>query len=312
MNGLEPPESSGAKPLGETAYHKMISHLGESFSRSGDDLKDFEGYSLFKDISDVKRRYESMSLVGSGGMKRIYKASDRLTGRDVAFAIMRNISGKELVEQFVHEARLTARLEHPNIMPIYDIGIDEGGEPFFTMKFIRGESLGKILRRLREGDAKAKARYPLETLLDIFMKVCDAVSYAHSNGVLHLDLKPDNVQVGGFGEALVCDWGLSRYREAIVKPGPDGSLPGSGITLLGSIHGSPGYMSPEQITRKRKDLDFSSDIYSLGCILYEILSYCPPIEQGPLKDVLKATVEGSILHIGFACGEDGASRELPR
>ena len=119
-------------------------------------------------------------------MKKIYNTLDRMTDRPVAMAVMHRLKKPEVIEQFLKEARLTASLEHPNIMPIYDVGLDELGEPFFTMKLIKGENLGSIIKKLREGHEAFTDKFDLNHLLNIFIKICDAVSYAHSKTVLHL------------------------------------------------------------------------------------------------------------------------------
>lgn len=279
----------------ELEYNEMVTHLGDYFSSLGVVNESNQQFSLFKDISEVNKRYEDPVLIGQGGMKSIYRVKDRMTDREVALAIVRNLRGKNLIEQFIKEARLTANLEHPNIMPIYDIGIDEIGEPFFTMKLIRGESLRNIIKNLREGNSEYRKRYSLESLLEIFMKVCDAVGYAHTNAVLHLDLKPDNIQIGSFGEVLVSDWGLSRYRQSPVDV--DNSLEEGDRsevqTYLGSdIHGTPGYMSPEQIMKTRDELTCASDIYSLGAILYEMITFSLPVTGETPKEMMDNTVNG--------------------
>lgn len=280
----------------ESAYQRTVTRLGEALPQSHGAFKESRGCSLYKNIHEVKNRYENPVLIGSGGMKRIYRVLDRMTDREVALAVIHNLGGEQQVEQFILEARVTARLEHPNIMPIYDIGIDEAGEPFFTMKLIRGESLAKIIQRLSSGDKECLARYPLDILLEIFIKVCDAVAYAHNSGLLHLDLKPDNIQVDRFGQVIVCDWGLSRYKKPLAaeRKGIEIESGNKKVTLSGEFTGSPGYMSPEQVLKPLSELANSSDIYSLGCILYEILTLKMPIEHGPLKTMLQQTVAGDI------------------
>ncbi|MCM8526393.1 MAG: protein kinase, partial [Lentisphaeraceae bacterium] len=224
-------------------------------------------------LDSVEQRYSRGILLAKGGMKEIYRVDDHMTARPVAKAVMKNLKSRKAIEQFIQEARITARLEHPNIMPVYDIGIDDKGQAFFTMKLIEGDNLGVILKKLKNEDDVYKKQYPLPKLLEIFTKVCDAVAYAHSKGVLHLDLKPDNIQVGGFGEVLVCDWGLARFNPEVMEEDeePIKYLEGQ-LTLHGQVFGSPGFMSPEQVTKDRQELDHYSDIYSLGCLLYSILT----------------------------------------
>ena len=285
----------GSHEIKSENYHRMVTRLGEVFTESGEDTDKIGGYSLFKDLEDVKERYQNPLLIGEGGMKRIYQVFDRMTDREVALAIIHNLAGVQLIEQFIVEARITARLEHPNIMPIYDFGLDEKGEPFFTMKLIRGENLGKIISRLKSGDRDYGKKYPLEALLEIFVKICDAVAYAHHNGVLHLDLKPDNVQVGNFGEVLVCDWGISRYHETVQSEVESAQSVKGILTVHGKVNGSPGYMSPEQIMIPRNKLTVSSDIYSLGAILYEILTHELPIRITSAKEMMEDTISHRII-----------------
>lgn len=295
MPDISPFEERGSHA--ESGYQRIMTRLVDVLSRSGEGFKGISDCSLYKDLADVQKRYENPVLIAQGGMKRIYRVLDKMTDREVALAVIHSISGEQLVEQFILEARITARLEHPNIMPIYDIGLDESGEPFFTMKLVRGKSLGTILHSLNEGDKEFQRQYHLDILLDIFIKVCDAVAYAHNSGLLHLDIKPDNIQIDSFGQVLVCDWGLSRYRSPLASEDKHIEIAygKKNITLSDNISGTPGYMSPEQVLKPLTELNEASDIYSLGCILYEILTYKMPIEKDALKTMLERTVSGDII-----------------
>ncbi|MCM8541779.1 MAG: protein kinase [Lentisphaeraceae bacterium] len=254
-------------------YDRMVDNLGDFIAKAREEEEKAEE-SLYMDLDSVEQRYSRGVLLAKGGMKEIYRVDDYMTARPVAKAVMKNLKSRKAVEQFIQEARITARLEHPNIMPVYDIGIDDKGQAFFTMKLIDGDNLGVILKKLKNNDEAYLKQYRLPKLLEIFTKTCDAVAYAHSKGVLHLDLKPDNIQVGGFGEVLVCDWGLARFNPDVMdeEEEPIKYLEGQ-LTLHGQVFGSPGFMSPEQVTKDREDLDHYSDIYSLGCLLYAILTY---------------------------------------
>ena len=154
-----------------------------------------------------ERRYSAVRKLNEGGMKAIWEVDDHRTARKVAMALIQEakIASKEDIDAFLYEARLTSNLQHPNIIPIYDIALDEDGNPYFTMKALKGETLGEILKKLREGDADYQRRYTRTHLLSIFLKVCNAISYAHSKGVIHLDLKPSNVIVGDFGDVVICE-----------------------------------------------------------------------------------------------------------
>ena len=183
------------------------------------------------------------------------------------------------IGRFVREARITAALEHPNIVPIYDIGLDGAGKPYFTMKLLGGETLQSILQRVHASYGDYRSHYPLNSLLRIFQGVCDAISFAHARGVIHLDLKPANIQVGDFGEVLVLDWGLARVfeRDPILHPNRI-AMERSLIEppVEGTVSGTPGFMSPEQVVAKAKNtsLDERTDIFALGAILAVLILNC--------------------------------------
>ena len=155
-------------------------------------------------------RYKFIRSIGFGGMKGVLLVHDRDTGRDVAMAIMPDFRDRPVsdLNRFVREARITARLEHPNIVPVYDIGIDLSGSPFFTMKYLRGATLAVVLKRLRSKDAATMENFSQTRLLQLFVRICNAVAFAHSMDVCHFDLKPGNIHCGDFGEVQVIDWGL--------------------------------------------------------------------------------------------------------
>ena len=286
----------------ENAFEQMLPDLGSYLDSQQDHLESIpetSSHSLYKEVEELLERYQNPVCIGTGGMKKIFNVTDRMTDRPVAMAVMHKIKKPEIIEQFLKEARLTASLEHPNIMPIYDVGLDEVGEPFFTMKLIKGETLGHYLKGLSP-DAELQ-KYELNNLLNIFVKICDAVSYAHSKEILHLDLKPDNIQIGDFGEVLVCDWGLARYNESSDLNLDIEEQDQSGLTHYGSSLGTPGYMGPEQVTQSRDKLTRASDIYSLGAILYSILTHFAPIEGDDPKAIMEDTVRGKISPPSLRC-----------
>src|SRR5882757_4028924 len=178
------------------------------------------------------RKYKVITTINRGGMGVILQARDLRIRRTVAMKVMKTSSqfSRENVLRFIDEAQLTGQLEHPNIVPVYELGIDEQGETFYSMKFVKGITLDDVLRGIRNGNQRMIDKYPLGTLLTIFQKVCDGVAYAHSKGVVHRDLKPENIMIGSFGEVLVMDWGLAKNitggrREA--RPDPQESAPAS-------------------------------------------------------------------------------------
>ena len=158
------------------------------------------------------RKYELGNVVALGGMGVVHRAQDLHVRRAVAIKTMSETTkvtpAKRL--RFVEEAQVTGQLEHPNIVPVYDLGIDEAGKPFYAMKYVRGITLRTVLNDLLNLKSDAITQFPLGRLLTVFQKACDAVAFAHSKGVIHRDLKPDNIMIGDFGEVLVMDWGLSK------------------------------------------------------------------------------------------------------
>ncbi|MCM8526230.1 MAG: serine/threonine protein kinase [Lentisphaeraceae bacterium] len=254
---------------------------------------------FLNELNDIKERYEIGEEIGRGGMKRIEKALDHFTNRTVAFASIKSIENSEDIENFLREARLTASLQHQNIVPVYDLGLDQSKKPYFTMKLIEGENLNDIIKRIREGNRGYQNKYKLRTLIDIFLKVCDAVSYAHSHNIVHLDLKPHNIQVSDHGEVLLCDWGLARRLEE--KPTVNfsysqlKSLDDRESTLDTFIKGTPGYMSPEQASGHWNETSKKTDIFSLGAILYTILTLEIPFENSSVESMIDDTVNGNII-----------------
>lgn len=227
---------------------------------------------ILAEINQHKDRYTRLREVAQGGVKCIYLVDDHVTGRNLAMAIRKQHTGNPSKDEvFLREARITSALQHPNIIPIYDMGIQADGCAFFTMKYIQGQSLKTLLSMVQNGSTQNGAT--LSARLDIFVKVCEAVAYAHHNGVLHLDLKPANIQVSDYGEVLLCDWGLAEITDAqchnprLERYSFDKEEQRS--LKSGQIKGTPGYMAPEQLQRGGKK-DQRTDIFALGSILFEI------------------------------------------
>jgi hypothetical protein len=213
-------------------------------------------------------RYERHATLGEGGMGVIHLVSDRRIGREVAMKTMRPERAlyASFVDRFVREACVQGQLEHPAIVPVYDLGVDALHAPFFTMKRVHGATFAEIITRLRDGDAEALGRYGRRKLLTAFASVCQAIDFAHTRGVIHRDLKPSNVMMGDFGEVYVLDWGVAKITTG-AEIEPHGSMtPPAGTethTLAGVAMGTPGYMSPEQLVAAR-DVDGRTDVYALG------------------------------------------------
>jgi hypothetical protein len=234
-------------------------------------------------------RYEARGLLGVGAMGEVHLCRDGWIGRDVAVKTApRDAAARETRERFLREARIQGQLEHPSIVPVYDMGIDADGDEFFAMKRVSGRTLTDVIEDLAVGDSPAlSSEFSRVRLLGIFRQVCLAIEYAHSRGVVHRDLKPANLMVGQFGEVYVLDWGLARVRGVAGESfGPIDAVPGG--TLAGQTLGTPGYMAPEQIA-SADSADERADVYALGAILFEILTLTP-LNPGLTHDArLRAT-----------------------
>lgn len=252
------------------------------------------------------RKYKVITTINRGGMGVILQARDLRIRRTVAMKVMKTSSqfSRENVLRFIDEAQLTGQLEHPNIVPVYELGIDEQGETFYSMKFVKGITLDDVIRGIRNGNQRMIDKYPLGTLLTIFQKVCDGVAYAHSKGVVHRDLKPENIMIGSFGEVLVMDWGLAKNitgGRRDVRPETEEPEVSRKIddlrgfeTMNGLIVGTPPYISPEQARGELDKVDARSDIWVLGAILYTTLTLRPPVEGDSVHEVVEKIVNSRI------------------
>jgi tetratricopeptide (TPR) repeat protein len=227
------------------------------------------------------QRYAIRRFHAKGGLGEVWLAEDAEVGRPVALKRLRE--GREhYKDRFLVEAQITGQLEHPGIVPVHDLGVDEAGRPFYVMSFIHGQTLREALQDYHTNTASGEAReVQFARLLDIFVKVCHAVAYAHHRGVVHRDLKPENIMLGPFGEALVLDWGMAKVCSQV--EGVSGAAPvqptyssGSVETQDGMVLGSPAYMSPEAAEGRAAEADERTDVYLLGATLYHILTGLPP------------------------------------
>ena len=255
-----------------------------------DKLEEEVSFPISEELQNSKERYTKPEKIGEGGMKKILSCSDNVTSRKVAKATLHQSDDPELAELFFKEARLTAHLEHPNIMPLYDLGYDESGDPFFTMKLTDGQTLKEFIEVTKDS-----GKVNFRATVEIFSKICNAISYAHSRNIVHLDLKPDNIYLGQFGEVLVCDWGLAKYIGDDEVNLSDFAEFSNEASQHGLIKGTPGYMAPEQIDNSIGPRETLSDIYALGGILYSLLCSEEPIANGEIKEVCERTLKGQIL-----------------
>jgi WD40 repeat protein len=241
-------------------------------------------------------QYEITKEIGQGGMGRVILAKDQRLSRSVAIKELLPV-GREAIPRFIREAQVTARLQHPSILPIYELGRWPNGKPFYAMKLIQGKSLGDTLLEAQTMEARL-------TLLPRVLDACEAMAYAHEQGVIHRDLKPDNIMLGPFGETIIIDWGLAKEQnsqESVTssqdKQSPEGSPlprprmnPGENnnpkLTVAGNIIGTPAYMPLEQA--HGQPLDARADVYSLGSILYEVLAGQTPYEGKTTEEILLA------------------------
>jgi serine/threonine-protein kinase len=231
-------------------------------------------------------RYELVRSLGAGGMGKVYLVADRDLGRHVALKVMRE-DRSELSRQFIEEAQILAQLEHPNIVPLHDLGVTGDGDPYCTMRYVRGRTLRDVLTLLEHQDSDALRAYSLTRLIQIYLQIIQAMAYAHRRGVIHRDLKPSNIMLGEHGEVQVLDWGLSL----VTSRGDVTTGTQQQTSAVGQVSGTPSYMAPEQA--RGEEVDTRADIYALGVILYEILTLRRPFRGANLVELMAAI-----------CGED--------
>lgn len=228
-------------------------------------------------------RYAYFSTIAKGGKCLIKSCRDMHLRRTICYKTLRPELAKDPTEnrRFLREARLSAALQHPNTVPTYELGRDNKGNYYFTMKLVHGYTLREILNY--------RERYDLTQLMEVLEQVGHALAYAHSRGVLHRDIKPDNVLVGPYGEVLLLDWGLAKvWHQANTKDDEEENEEAEGdpgMTGEGKLQGTVMYMSPEQI-RRDPDISFASDIYSLGALLYETLTGITPFQGDVIYKLL--------------------------
>ncbi len=256
-------------------------------------------------------RYKVIEMIGEGGMGVVLNVIDQDIGRYVAMKLLRqNQSDSAAAARFIAEAQITGQLEHPNVVPVHELGTDRADNIYYTMKRVEGTDLRELLRRIEAGDAPTVKQYTLNELLTIFMKVSDAVSFAHSRGIVHRDLKPANVMVGDYGEVLVLDWGIARkLSDGVAEPLNTIRDLEAHADLTQAAIGTPGFMAPEQVTADKK-IAPAADIYALGGILYNILTLHKPIEAQSRADLVMKTVRGLVPHPEKRAG-DRDLRHLP-
>ena len=267
------------------------------------------------------RRIRLLGEIARGGMGSILRGRDEVLGREVAVKVLldRHLDRPDLVRRFVEEAQIGGRLQHPGVVPIYELGSLDDRRPYFAMKLVEGQTLSALL------DGRPSPADELPRLLAVFEQVCQTMAYAHARGVVHRDLKPPNVMVGGFGEVQVMDWGLAkllrRGGDGGDRPGDEVDGPGSIDDTIGDgaapdpsraglILGTPAYMSPEQARGEVGRLDERSDVFSLGSILCEILTGQPAFTGRAPDEVRRRAARGDTGEALARLDSCGADAEL--
>ncbi len=234
-------------------------------------------------------RYAVKKFHARGGMGEVWQAEDLDIGRPIALKRLR-FERTDQAARFLAEAQITGQLEHPGIVPVHDLGTDEDNRPFYIMSFVGGRTLKDVIADYYSPHPSGTEPREVQRLrlLEAFVKICQTVAYAHSKGVIHRDLKPDNVMLGPYGETVVLDWGLAKVQGRPEEPAPAGYVHLSGgdtstATQYGTVIGAPPYMAPEEAEGKATEADERTDVYLLGGTLYEILTGRAP-RQGSSKD----------------------------
>jgi serine/threonine-protein kinase len=291
------------KNLGDPDLQATLDHVstGRGTTQAGN-AEPSAPYAVGTATSDGQR-FEILRLHSRGGLGAVFVALDRELHREVALKQILNRHADDLAsrQRFLLEAQVTGGLEHPGIVPVYGLGINAQGRPYYAMRLVRGDTLKEAIERFHGDDSlqreSGRRSLELRKLLRRFNEVCNAIDYAHSRGVLHRDIKPSNIIVGKHGETLVVDWGLAKATGRAESGAEDQTLvpsssSGSAETLPGDALGTPGYMSPEQAGGDLERLGPATDVYSLGATLYCLLTGKPPFE-GAAIDVIARVKQGA-------------------
>ena len=325
-------------PAGESSHSPRDSILDSIARRAGRaprvNLKDAgtggeapiidpKAHAFQEELSAVDQgKYRILGEIARGGMGVVLRGHDVELGRDIAIKVTDADLAKrpEVLERFIEEAQIGGQLQHPGIVPVYELGMMADQRPYFTMKLIKGRTLAAMLTR-RKSLEEDRARF-----LGIWESVCQTMAYAHSKGVIHRDLKPANIMVGAFGEVQVVDWGLSKVLRrggvadeieardtalSVIETVRSGPGSGSG-SMVGSVLGTPAYMSPEQAQGEPDKLDERTDVFALGAILCEILTGSPPYVSEENRNLVQMAALGELDDARSRIEECSAAKDLKR
>ncbi|PCJ58154.1 MAG: hypothetical protein COA79_14135 [Planctomycetota bacterium] len=277
-------------------FTKLHSYLEQNQITLEDDTLDGSQSSFISE-----ERYDIGEEIDRGGMGLILATKDLNIKRDIVTKVLLSKNSKSKVLRFIREAQINGQLEHPNIVPIHDLGMNSNEQIYFTMKWVKGETLRSILENLDDKNSYYLERYTCQALVGIVQKVGDALAYAHSKNIIHRDLKPDNIMVGEFGEVQLMDWGLAKTLgtdEVVLERLEASDVVNDDVDLLktmaGSCIGTPEYMAPEQAKGELDNMDERTDIYGLGGVLHSCLSLSTPIRGKTFNNVLLKVTSGRI------------------
>ena len=247
---------------------------------------------LSKYFSNSFNRYSDFVPFAKGGAAQLRICMDNNLGRMVVMkTIHPHLANNEYMRaRFLREARVTAQLQHPNTVPVYEIGHDTEGRLYFTMKKVEGETVREILEQQIAGDLQAIQTYNLDRMLGVMIQVCNALSYAHAHGVVHRDVKPENIIIGSFGEVMLIDWGVAKVWASDEDDSQHGMMEHEELTDMGQRPGTPLYMSPEQVRGGGEAIDARTDVYSIGVVLYEILTLKEPLRGKQVNETFDMIV----------------------
>jgi PAS domain S-box-containing protein len=299
---------AGLAAVGDDVKRSLAALQDGDVQRSLCDLPAPDAATTMVTVDEMPRPHERYSLTrlhASGGIGRIWLARDTAFGRNVALKELRPERAALATHRtrFLQEARITGQLEHPGIVPVYELALrSEDQQPFYTMRFVRGRTLSEAARAWHQTRVRTQREMlGLVPLLNAFVTVCNTIGYAHSRGVIHRDLKGENVVLGDYGEVVVLDWGLAKLVNRKEEPDDpsvvvdDVSSNDLGLTVQGQAMGTPAYMAPEQAAGRLDLIDRHTDIYGLGAILYEVLTGRPPFSGADMHEVLRKVREDQPL-----------------